>query len=295
MSVRCLACFLAPIFLAALLAPGLRAQGRQAERPALDKLNLGRRSLAIEGFDPVSFFPEGGGRPRRGREAWTLEYRGVTYRFESEENRGRFLTTPVRYEPAYGGWCAWAMADGELAPVDPKSFVIQDGELLLFYDGLFADTRKKWRRGDVAKLKLRADAAWREHYGHPDRDLARYALDGTLALGGHDPVSFFAQEPAARMGLEEHSAIYRGVTYRFVSASSRKAFRLDPSRYEPRVGGWDPLALGQGRRVPGDARWFLVSEQRLYVFENEASRKAFQEEAAPAASRAEAAFRGQKL
>ena len=87
---------------------------------------------------------------------------GATFRFASAEHRDAFVADPARFAPAYGGWCAWAIADGEgaLVEVDPESFLIQDGRLLLFYDGWFADTRGMWLAEDTLVLGERADANW---------------------------------------------------------------------------------------------------------------------------------------
>ena len=54
------------------------------------------------------------------------------------------------------------MADGDDVEVDVKSFLVENGRLLLFYKGLFSDTRAKW----LAKpgvLAPKADAAWAKH------------------------------------------------------------------------------------------------------------------------------------
>jgi YHS domain-containing protein len=94
--------------------------------------NLGEGGLALVGFDPVACFPEGGGKARKGSPEMTLEQGGAIYRFASEANRDRFRKEPARYEPAYGGWCAWAMAQeaGEKVEVDPESFLVQDSRML---------------------------------------------------------------------------------------------------------------------------------------------------------------------
>jgi YHS domain-containing protein len=154
---------------------GATAQdAKQAEEtpPARDtkEYNLPRSGVALKGYDPVAYFPEGGGEPMKGKESISLEHRGVTYRFATEANREAFRANPGKYEPAYGGWCAWAMADGDRADIDPKSFLIQDGRLLVFYDGFFGDTRAKWQRGDREALAAKADASWQEQAGEPAPD-----------------------------------------------------------------------------------------------------------------------------
>jgi len=121
--------------------------------------NLDASGLALEGRDPVSYFPEGGGEPLPGDPELRARHHGATYWFASEANRERFVADPGRYAPAYGGWCAWAMRDGERVEVDPESFLVQDGRLLLFYTSFFADTRARWLEAEAANLRA-ADAAW---------------------------------------------------------------------------------------------------------------------------------------
>lgn len=138
------------------------------DRPSLDEYDLGKKNLALEGYDPVAYFPEGGGKPKEGSKKITTKYRGVVYRFVSEKNRTTFLANPERYEPAYGGWCAWAMADGKGSKTepDPESFTIEDGRLYVFYDGFWGDTRKQWRKkGGAPKLKAKSDTNWKRMSG----------------------------------------------------------------------------------------------------------------------------------
>lgn len=128
----------------------------------------GGARLALQGWDPVACFPEGGGQPREGSARFSTVHGGVGYRFASEANLKAFLGDPWKYEPAYGGWCAWAMAKGEKVEVDPASFRILDGRLFVFYDGLFADTRASWLKDEARVLRL-ADAAWVKLSGERNR------------------------------------------------------------------------------------------------------------------------------
>lgn len=142
----------------ALLAP-LSAQ--EDTRPALKEYNL-EKGVALDGYDPVAYFEAGGGKPTKGKKDLTTAYRGVTYRFASAEHKELFLENPAHFEPAYGGWCAYAMADGSKVEVDPKSFLIEDGRLLVFYKGFFNDTRKKWKKQGGRELAPKADKAWKK-------------------------------------------------------------------------------------------------------------------------------------
>jgi hypothetical protein len=60
-------------------------------------------------------------------------------------------------EPAYGGWCAYAMGStGEKVSVDPKTFKIVNGRLNLFYNRFFNNTLDDWNKDEV-NLKKKAD------------------------------------------------------------------------------------------------------------------------------------------
>ncbi|MDX2130541.1 MAG: peroxiredoxin-like family protein [Planctomycetota bacterium] len=125
--------------------------------------------LAIDGYDPVSYFPEGGGKPLKGSAQFEHLHGGVTYRFSSAQTRQRFIADPARYEPAHGGWCSWAMIDGDKTEPNPKSFIVKDGRLFLFYDGLLGDTRANWLKGDHAAQLAKADVAWKKISGEEPR------------------------------------------------------------------------------------------------------------------------------
>lgn len=142
------------------------AREQPASIRAVDQWNIEKKThLAIEGYDPVAYFPEGGGKATKGRDSVTSDYRGVTYRFASDDNKARFDADPSRYEPSYGGWCSWAMIDGEKVEIDPTSFIVKDGRLFLFYNGFIADTRAKWLKGDHATESAKADASWKKLTG----------------------------------------------------------------------------------------------------------------------------------
>lgn len=121
--------------------------------------NVGADGLALEGFDPVSYFPEGGGDSKEGEKDITATHREATYRFATEKHRELFDANPERYVPAYGGWCAYAIADGEKVEVDPEAFIIQNDRLMVFYRTLLTDTRKPWKK-DAEAYENKADTQW---------------------------------------------------------------------------------------------------------------------------------------
>jgi YHS domain-containing protein len=122
--------------------------------------NTGPSGLALAGYDPVAYFEEGGGAPMKGDPKLTAERDGRVYQFASEENRDRFQRDPARYEPQFGGWCTYAVANGYKFHVDPESFLVRDGRLLLFYRGALGDARAEFEKADVTKELASADENW---------------------------------------------------------------------------------------------------------------------------------------
>jgi YHS domain-containing protein len=121
--------------------------------------NVDKRGVAIEGYDPVAYFD---GKPMKGKESLTVQHQGVMYRFSSAENKAKFVANPEKYAPAYGGWCAYAMVDGEKVEVDPKTYRIVDGRLFLYYNGTWGNTLKAWNKKDEKQQTQSADSHWKK-------------------------------------------------------------------------------------------------------------------------------------
>ena len=122
--------------------------------------NLLGESIGAAGFDPVSYFPEGGGIPEKGLIKFAFQHEGVTYRFVSQDHVDRFKADPERYEPRFGGWCAWAVGQlGKRVDVDPESYLIRDGHLYLFYRDKELDTRSLWLKNET-ELRQKAETNW---------------------------------------------------------------------------------------------------------------------------------------
>ena len=114
--------------------------------------------IAIQGFDPVSYFNQS--KAVKGKKENAVFHQGVTYYFSSAENKEVFKKNAEKYEPAYGGWCAYAMGStGEKVSIDPETYKIVNGKLYLFYNKFFNNTLKDWNK-DESHLKTTADANW---------------------------------------------------------------------------------------------------------------------------------------
>lgn len=118
------------------------------------KMNLAVDGLAIEGYDPVTYFTQD--KAMEGSPKITAVHDGATYRFSSVENRDAFLADPAKYVPQYGGFCAFAVSRGATAAVDPKAFSVVDGKLYLNFTKRVRGIWKTDIPGNIAK----ADANW---------------------------------------------------------------------------------------------------------------------------------------
>jgi len=130
----------------------------QSDEQRKNNFNI-RKNAAIEGYDPVSYFDF---KPVEGTPALSYTYRNVTYYFVSDGNRKRFVASPERYEPAYGGWCAYAMGEtGKKVKIDPETYKILEGKLYLFYNFWGNNTLTDWNKNEK-KLKIQADSHWKK-------------------------------------------------------------------------------------------------------------------------------------
>jgi YHS domain-containing protein len=137
-----------------LMGPAL-AQTELAQRQKHYNLEKG---LAIQGYDPVAYLLQN--KAVKGVAANAVSHKGVTYHFATTANKDLFIKNPSKYEPAYGGWCAYAMgATGEKVEIDPKTFEVRDGKLYLFYNSYFTNTLPKWQK-DEPNLHRKADQSW---------------------------------------------------------------------------------------------------------------------------------------
>lgn len=124
---------------------------------------LTENKLALSGYDPVSYF---NGKPAKGKKDLAHVHSGISYQFANAANRDAFKANPDKYEPAYGGWCAYALStSGDKVEVDPLTYKIVNGRLLLFYNAFFTNTLEKWNamKSPEAERVKKADQAWQKH------------------------------------------------------------------------------------------------------------------------------------
>lgn len=116
------------------------------------------KGLAIQGYDPVAYFVSH--KAIKGNKQFAASAEGVIYYFSSAANKDLFLKDYKKYEPQYGGWCAYAMgANNSKVEIDPQTFKIINGKLYLFYHTWSNNTLTKWN-ADETHLKPNADKNW---------------------------------------------------------------------------------------------------------------------------------------
>ena len=135
-------------------------------------INHTKKDVAVEGYDVVAYFQnhKNGIKDKgtKGTKEFSSQYKGVTYYFSSLENKELFVANPEDYLPAYGGWCAWAMAYGESrVSVNQDTFLIAPDangkeRLYLFYNSWGTNTLKKWLKGNHEELVVKADITWQK-------------------------------------------------------------------------------------------------------------------------------------
>ena len=151
MTYRVRPLMMALVLATAALSP-LAAGAAFAEKPPVHTSLLSR--IAVGGYDPVAYFTEG--RAVRGDARHRLQHQGYEYRFASAGNLERFRANPSAYLPQYGGYCAWAVANGYTAAGNPNNWRIVNGRLYLNYN---SEIQRRWER-NIPGLVAQGDANW---------------------------------------------------------------------------------------------------------------------------------------
>lgn len=112
------------------------------------------RGAAIRGYDPVAYFKLGA--PTEGTAEFSHDWNGATWRFASEDHRAAFAADPDAFAPQFGGYCAWAVAEGYTASTVPEAWKIVDGKL---YMNFSKRVQRRWER-DIPGNIARGNANW---------------------------------------------------------------------------------------------------------------------------------------
>ena len=111
-------------------------------------------NIAVGGYDTVAYFTQNG--PVKGSEEFSTSWKGAEWHFSSAENLEKFKANPNQYAPQYGGYCAYAVANGGTAKGDPQFWKIVDGKLYLNFN---KKIQGKWLQ-NTSQFITDADANW---------------------------------------------------------------------------------------------------------------------------------------
>ena len=140
--------------------------------------------VALEGYDPVSYFTEA--EPLLGVPDYEYVWKGVPWYFASAANRDVFIGNPDIYAPQYGGHCVMSLSRGFLSDGKPRLYVIEGMKLYLFYS---LANREAFLHGGT-RIVATANANWYplsqgltgEEQSFADAVAERSAVDATADL-----------------------------------------------------------------------------------------------------------------
>ncbi len=118
--------------------------------------NLDANGCAAQGYDCVALvtIPD---KVMKGTADFQSDYQGAKFWFASAENKATFDANPDKYAPLYGGFCAIAVAEGNLRPVQVWTHrVTPDGHLTLNHN---AKALKLWE-GHLDRNYKQAQKKW---------------------------------------------------------------------------------------------------------------------------------------
>ena len=135
-----------------------------AARTTIEHYNIDDTKIALRGYSPVSYFEKG--RAERGKKEIKATYGGINYYFTSGAQRRKFLRNPGKYEPAFGGWCAFGMTVEGRFRIDPEKFKIVNGRLYVFLNDIEVNAKALWEKdGNDEKLTRKAATFWQRVSG----------------------------------------------------------------------------------------------------------------------------------
>lgn len=110
--------------------------------------------IALSGYDVVAYFTEQ--RAVEGDADYALSWRGATWYFAGPDTLMAFEMNPEAYAPQFGGYCAYAVAEGRTGPSEPEAFFLREGRLYFMNDARMLDEVE----GDLAGIVAEAEEHW---------------------------------------------------------------------------------------------------------------------------------------
>jgi len=223
-------------------------------------LNLDKDGVAIQGYDPVAYFTDK--KAVKGNPQIRATRGSAIYLFATTDHKTAFESSPEKYEPQFGGYCAYAASIDAISPISPDYWEIVDGRLILQHNQKAWDL---WHK-DAGTNLVKADKNWPGLVGRngaPPRTLVNVDKTG-LALEGYDPVAYFTDMKPVK-GDPALARQFRGVTYYFASTEHKNMFEKEPARYLPAYGGFCGYAASINKVSPVNPEIWQLVEGRLVL------------------------------
>ncbi len=140
------------LIFALLLITSINAQNKMAN-------NIDNSNIALQGYSPVSYLDLG--IAQKGLKQYKTEHEKVVYYFTSEAQKEAFDKNPTKYQPQYGGFCAFGVYAGAKFRPDPNKFIVKDGKYFLYLYNLELDAQQLWlAEKNHSKLLSVANKNW---------------------------------------------------------------------------------------------------------------------------------------
>lgn len=250
--------------LLAITAAFTEVDAQQKEKKHFNNLNS--EGVILDGYDPVAFFTQN--KPVKGNPVYQYSYNDAIYYFFSQENLETFKTAPEKYKPQFGGWCAYAVSLGRVAPIDVNTFSIVEGKLVVQHNQRAVNG---WNKDVIGNLHL-AEKYWPQIASADGKqiktDEEKKYLNNTdkdgVTLQGYDAVAYFKNNKAIK-GDPRYSARYNGATYWFSSEEYLNLFKDNSEKYAPQYGSFCGYAMSLGKLRPVNPEIYQIVNDRLIL------------------------------
>ncbi|MEQ1676753.1 MAG: YHS domain-containing (seleno)protein [Chitinophagaceae bacterium] len=228
--------------------------------------NVDENGVILDGYDPVAFFTDN--KPVKGEEQFRFTYDEAVYHFASKEHLDRFKANPEKYKPQFGGWCAYAVSLGRVAPINVNTFSIVDGRLFIQHNQRAVNG---WNK-DVPGNIILADKYWPQVSGKKgaqittdaEKGFVNNTNDNGVILQGYDAVAYFAKMKAIK-GDAKYFARYNGATYWFSSETNTTMFKDHPDMFAPQYGAFSGYGISRNKLEPADPELFQIADGHLIL------------------------------
>ena len=228
--------------------------------------NLNSDGVILEGYDAVAFFTDN--KPVKGDVKFQFSYQDAIYYFASQEHLDLFKLKPEMYKPQFGGWCAYAVSLGRVAPIDVNTFSIVNGRLVIQHNQRAVNG---WNKDVTGNLSL-ADKYWpqvttiggKQIKTDEEKKFLNNTDEEGVTLQGYDAVAYFTQNKATK-GDPKFSARYNGATFWFANDADAAMFKDHPEMFAPQYGSFCGYAMSLGKLRPVDPNIFQIEDGRLIL------------------------------